>query len=206
MKTMFDDDDEQRVAWAFIRSPLRDMGPPAPWKEVGLALILTVSSACGSSTADATLSGSGHANADDSENTENSDGSDGSDGSDDSENTENTENSENTENTENAENGDDSDDSDHSDDSDGSSELTFVPPPARLHRLTVEEYRNSVRDLLGVEPSSVDVLEPDDSVGGFKSIGAVRVAMSERAVESFEQASHQITQALFTNADARVKL
>jgi hypothetical protein len=79
----------------------------------------------------------------------------------------------------------------------------FEPAPAGLRRLTVREYQNSVRSLLGVEPPLASQLEPDDSVGGFVSIGARRVAMSAAAIGAFESVSYRIAQQVFGDAAGR---
>lgn len=79
----------------------------------------------------------------------------------------------------------------------------FAPPPPALRRLTVAEYRNSVRDLLGVEPPAESDLPPDDSVGGFTSIAARRLAMSPAAIEGFEELSFEIAETVFADPARR---
>lgn len=85
----------------------------------------------------------------------------------------------------------------------GAVEDEFVPPPAALRRLTVSEYRNSIRDLLGVEAPPASELPPDDSVGGFVSIAARRLAMSPQAIETFEERSYAIAEEVFADAARR---
>jgi Protein of unknown function (DUF1592)/Protein of unknown function (DUF1588)/Protein of unknown function (DUF1595)/Protein of unknown function (DUF1587)/Protein of unknown function (DUF1585) len=72
---------------------------------------------------------------------------------------------------------------------------TFHPAPATLRRLTVAQYQNSVRDLLGGAITTPTDLEPDSQISGFASIAAARVAVSAHATEQFETAalalSHQ---------------
>src|SRR4051794_14568196 len=60
---------------------------------------------------------------------------------------------------------------------------SFRPAPATLRRLTVAQYQNSVRDLLGVAITTPTDLEPDSSISGFASIAAARVALSAHATE-----------------------
>jgi hypothetical protein len=75
-------------------------------------------------------------------------------------------------------------------------------PPAGLRHLTVEEYRSSVRDLIGVEPPDVTSFEPDAALGAFTSTGAVRIALSARHVERYETLAHELASRAFGD-DAR---
>jgi hypothetical protein len=50
----------------------------------------------------------------------------------------------------------------------------FAPAPATLRKLTVEQYRNSVQDLLGPGLDLPSDLEPDTAQNGFIAIGAAR--------------------------------
>jgi len=77
----------------------------------------------------------------------------------------------------------------------GTPPSSFQPAPATLRRLTVSQYQNSVRDLLGAAITTPTDLEPDSAISGFASIAAARVALSAHATEQFETAalalSHQ---------------
>lgn len=95
---------------------------------------------------------------------------------------------------------------DSSGDADGGTTSRFAPPPGTLRRLTVAEYRNSVRDLLGVEPPEAADLRGDDSIAGFTSIGARRVALSAQAIELFEEVSYEIAEAVFADVEGRDRL
>lgn len=72
----------------------------------------------------------------------------------------------------------------------------FEPPPAALRRLTVQQYVNSVRELLGDVELTVE-LEADTAISGFVSIGAARTTISPTAMEKYELAAYELaTQAL----------
>jgi hypothetical protein len=65
----------------------------------------------------------------------------------------------------------------------------FKPAPAGLRRLTLEQYKNSVADLLGPGVKVPADFEPDTSLSGFASIGASLVSLSPHLVEQLETAS-----------------
>lgn len=79
-------------------------------------------------------------------------------------------------------------------------------PSAGLRRLTVSEYRSTVRDLLGVEAPASDQFQPDTPVAGFASIGATRVAYSAPQVERFEQVAYDVAQRVFDDGTRRAEL
>lgn len=64
---------------------------------------------------------------------------------------------------------------------------TFKPGPGGLRRLTVEQYKNALNDLLGVDPTSP--IEADEVINGFASIAATRLTLSAPSVEAFETAA-----------------
>src|SRR3954462_3893121 len=61
------------------------------------------------------------------------------------------------------------------------SSAEFHPAPSTLRRLTVAQYQNSVRDLLGPQVTITTDLEADTPLNGFASIGAARIALSPHA-------------------------
>lgn len=63
---------------------------------------------------------------------------------------------------------------------------------ATFHRLNRTEYRNSIRDLLGLEIEAVDFLPADDSSFGFDNIGGV-LSMSQALLESYLNAARKIS-------------
>ena len=85
-------------------------------------------------------------------------------------------------------------------DGDGDSAAKFEPSPAALRKLTVLQYRNSVRDLFppGVTLPDTFTLEADTAVNGFVSIGAAKepqvLEVAERLHRIAEEAGgrHQI--------------
>src|SRR5688572_18098892 len=68
----------------------------------------------------------------------------------------------------------------------------FSPAPGNLHRLTVAQYQNTVRDLLGDDITVPTELEADTSLNGFIAIGASRTTISRVAAEQFEVAAYDL--------------
>ena len=83
---------------------------------------------------------------------------------------------------------------------------SFHPAPATLRRLTVAQYQNSVRDLLGGAITTPTDLEPDSSISGFASIGAARIALSAHATEQFETAALALAHQALADAATRSAL
>lgn len=71
-------------------------------------------------------------------------------------------------------------------------------PVASMHKLTVVEFTNSLRDLLGSNVPVVSQLEPDQQLDGFRSISASVVAVSPMGVSQFETAINDATQFAFS--------
>ena len=72
---------------------------------------------------------------------------------------------------------------------------TSVPDPGRtepFHRLNRAEYRNAVRDLLGLELDIVDFLPADDASYGFDNIAGV-LRMSQSLMERYLSAARTIS-------------
>ena len=74
---------------------------------------------------------------------------------------------------------------------------TFVPGPGGLRRLTVAQYHNTLRDLLGPSVKLPDAarLEPDTLVAGSAVVGAARVRLSAHGVEKFGAAAFDLARA-----------
>jgi len=68
----------------------------------------------------------------------------------------------------------------------------FVAVPGALRKLTVAQYTNSVRDVLGQEIVVPDDLEADTSVNGYTSIAAAQGSVSPSAAEKFEAAAYDV--------------
>jgi len=81
-----------------------------------------------------------------------------------------------------------------------------VPAPATLRRLTLDQYANTVRDLLGANLTLPTDLEPDTSLNGFASIGAARTAFSPRAIEQLETAALSLSQQALADPTMRAAL
>src|SRR6185503_12155936 len=88
----------------------------------------------------------------------------------------------------------------------GTSPPAFVPAPATLRRLTLDQYANTVRDLLGANITLPTDLEPDTSLNGFASIGAARTAFSPRAIEQLETAALSFSQQALADPTMRAAL
>lgn len=80
----------------------------------------------------------------------------------------------------------------------------FAPANATLRRLTVAQYQNSVRDLLGPVQLTVE-LEADEAINGFVEIGAASSTLSPSAVEKLEAAAFEAAEQALTK-DKRATL
>jgi hypothetical protein len=78
----------------------------------------------------------------------------------------------------------------------------FTPAPSTLRRLTVTQYRNSIRDLLPGATVKVD-LEHDTALDGLASIGAARIALSPTATEQFETVALDVAHQALSNTGTR---
>jgi hypothetical protein len=80
----------------------------------------------------------------------------------------------------------------------------FVPGASSLRRLTVAQYRNSVRDLFGAAITLPTDLEADTALDGFASIGAARVPLSAIATEQFETAALALAHQALSSTATRI--
>ena len=87
----------------------------------------------------------------------------------------------------------------------GSGTGAVVQPAATLRRLTLTQYRNSVRDLLGVE-ADVSKLSPLGPLNGLHAIAASALALPEKDIEVFEGLADGLSAQVFSDAAARSKL
>jgi hypothetical protein len=83
--------------------------------------------------------------------------------------------------------------------------LVFDPAPAVLPRLTAEQYRNSLLQILGPGLPAV-ALEPDTNPYLFFNIGASTTTLSELGTQLYEEAADAITQAIFDDPARRLAL
>jgi hypothetical protein len=81
-----------------------------------------------------------------------------------------------------------------------------VWPRSGLRRLTVSEYRATVRDLLGVDTFESASFQPDTPLNGFVSIGATAVAYPAQQIEQLEQAAFDAAQKVFDDTALRSAL
>jgi hypothetical protein len=82
----------------------------------------------------------------------------------------------------------------------------FVPEAAGLRRLTIPQYQNSVRDVLGIDVAITTEFEDDTMLSGFASIGAARVGLSAKLVEQFETSALGIAKLALSNVADRAAL
>ena len=71
-----------------------------------------------------------------------------------------------------------------------------APDPGRvtIRRLNRDEYRNTIRDLMGVDYNTPDEFPPDDTGYGFDTIGDV-LSISPMLLEKYMKAANTIVQA-----------
>jgi mono/diheme cytochrome c family protein len=73
----------------------------------------------------------------------------------------------------------------------------FVPAPAGMKRLTVPQYRNTIRALFGDAVKVRTELEPDTLISGSAVVGAGRIGLSRTATEKYARAATDLaTQAV----------
>ena len=75
-------------------------------------------------------------------------------------------------------------------------------PPATLHRLSVPQYQNTVRALLG-DDVVVPPIEPDIKLHGFTSIATGELTVSPVALEQYEIAAIELARQVISNPDRR---
>ena len=84
--------------------------------------------------------------------------------------------------------------------------VTFAPATGAYRRLTSTAFQNSLRDLLGGSVT-VGELEPDSwSIGGFASVSAATVSISQVGVEDYQTAIDAATTQVFADTTRRDKL
>jgi hypothetical protein len=84
----------------------------------------------------------------------------------------------------------------------------FTPSPGGLRRLTVAEYRSTLRDLFGDDvPQPID-LQPIQPMDGFTTIGVTEQSLEELpiAIEKLEAAAREVASKLFSEPVRRAKL
>jgi hypothetical protein len=69
---------------------------------------------------------------------------------------------------------------------------SWKPAPAALRKLTVEQYQNSVHDLLGADIRIADALEPDTAQNGFFAVGASNATISPASAEKLERMAYDV--------------
>lgn len=84
--------------------------------------------------------------------------------------------------------------------------VVFAPSQGAYRRLTSTAFKNSLRDLLG-GAVTVGELEPDSwSVGGFASVSAATVSISQVGVEDYQTAIDAATTQVFADTTRRDKV
>ena len=82
---------------------------------------------------------------------------------------------------------------------------SVVLPQARLRRLTLSQYTNTLKDLLGVD-ADVQKLTPIPPINGLRSIAASTIALPEKDVESFVGLAESLSAQVFSDPATRQKL
>lgn len=72
--------------------------------------------------------------------------------------------------------------------------VTVDPGPVALRRLTVEQYRRSVHDVLGAHITVPSRLDPDDRRDGLLSVGASFAGVTPSGLEKYEAAAATIAE------------
>jgi hypothetical protein len=81
-----------------------------------------------------------------------------------------------------------------------------VPAPPAMRRLTNPQYRATLQSLFGDDVVIPVEFDADTPVNGFVAIGTTRTTVGDRAVELYEQAALQITEAYFADVARRSSL
>ncbi|MEZ4251558.1 MAG: DUF1592 domain-containing protein [Polyangiales bacterium] len=81
----------------------------------------------------------------------------------------------------------------------------LAPGPAVLARLTGDQYRNTLTDLLGAPLPALEI-EPDTAPYLFFHIGAASTTLSERGTQLYEQAAHQVVEAVLADPTRRASV
>jgi hypothetical protein len=84
-------------------------------------------------------------------------------------------------------------------------DAVFTPVPAVMRKLTVEQYKNSVADLLGTDITLPTDLEPDTAQNGFFAVAAGKATISAAGAEKLQDAAYALAAQAFTPA-RRTKL
>lgn len=86
----------------------------------------------------------------------------------------------------------------------GGETADFVPEPGRLLRLTVAQYRNTLRDLFGPGVALPVDLEVDTPLHGFATLGGGELTIAPRAAELYETAARMVTEQVLASPESAV--
>lgn len=81
-----------------------------------------------------------------------------------------------------------------------------VPAAAHLTRLTAEQYRNSIKDVLGDDLALPAQLEPDPPAGGLIAVGASETTISAWGVEQYESGAFSIAAQVMDDESRRASI
>jgi hypothetical protein len=82
----------------------------------------------------------------------------------------------------------------------GGAYAPLVPVEAPMRRLTQQQYKNTIRDVLGASINLTVALEEDETTEMFSSIGASRVGTSDRGTEQYHDAAFDVASQVFDHA------
>lgn len=80
------------------------------------------------------------------------------------------------------------------------------PDDAAIKRLTAEQYRNSIRDVLGDGLALPTAVEPDSPAAGLIAVGASRATVSSWGVEQYESAAYSLAEQIMDDEARRSAL
>ncbi|MCA9691175.1 MAG: DUF1592 domain-containing protein [Myxococcales bacterium] len=95
--------------------------------------------------------------------------------------------------------GDDTDGGDTDTGSDTVGDYDFKPAPSSLRLLLARHYTNAVRDLLGDAAAAVVEPPEDSAINGFEAVAAAQLALSDAAVQAYEDSARAAAAASIAN-------
>lgn len=82
-------------------------------------------------------------------------------------------------------------------------DVSIIPPPPVLRRLSQDQYKNSLYDIIGPDLVIPSQLEPDVASNGLIAIGLAQSTISGYGVEKYEDAAFKIAKQALDNANYR---
>jgi len=93
-------------------------------------------------------------------------------------------------------------DSENGENSGPAKEYTYAPGQLGLRRLTGWQYKNTIRDLIGIQAASVVTPPADTRIAGYETVGAMRLALaSEDQASRYETSAFAAAQTALSRPD-----